>query len=138
MRELMITFWGEIKITEDEFCLEIVQKLNSVLNHIEPSQVKIMDAWYDLFSSHLHTTIDLIIYLKTDPETAFQRMTKRKRYEERNVKITYLEILNELYNQWIENIIDTKVITINANENPDQIINELNAKLRNMIQKKAT
>lgn len=99
MRELMITFWGEIKITEDEFCLEIVQKLNSVLNHIEPSQVKIMDAWYDLFSSHLHTTIDLIIYLKTDPETAFQRMTKRKRYEERNVKITYLEILNELYNQ---------------------------------------
>lgn len=112
---------------------EVFLEAHKILNHIEPSQVKIIHEWYDLVSSHLHTKIDLIIYLKTNPEIAFERMMKRKRYEERNVKISYLEIVDDLYNRWIENIIGTRVITINGNENPEQIVNELNTKLKNIV-----
>ena len=58
---------------------------------------------------------DLIIYLKSDLDTLINRIEKRSREYEATIDPEYLKRLNEMYNQWIDNINWTKVLVIDTN-----------------------
>ena len=83
-------------------------------------------------------TPDLIVYLKADLDTLTGRIRKRSREYEATIDPKYLESLNYLYNQWIENINWTKVLVVDTNtfnifEDKDKlksIFNEIAKKLR--------
>ena len=60
-------------------------------------------------------TPDLIVYLKADLDTLIDRIQKRSREYETTIDPKYLESLNHLYNQWIENINWTKVLVVDTN-----------------------
>jgi len=71
-------------------------------------------------SMHLDANrIDLIIYLKTDPETAYSRIFQRARSEETSVSIEYLMRLHEKHENWLLHGESSKrpcpVLTLDAN-----------------------
>ena len=58
---------------------------------------------------------DLIVYLKADLNTLIDRIQKRSREYEATIDPKYLKSLNQLYNEWIENINWTKVLVVDTN-----------------------
>lgn len=80
----------------------------------------VLDAWYkwlirnvkiesDLISMEkkkdlLNTVIYIIcflVYLRTDPEVAYQRIKARNRSEEKDVPLEYIKHLHELHDNWL-------------------------------------
>lgn len=80
----------------------------------------VLDAWYkwlignvkiesDLISMKkkkdlLNTVIYIIcflVYLRTDPEVAYQRIKARNRSEEKDVPLEYIKHLHELHDNWL-------------------------------------
>ena len=59
---------------------------------------------------------DLIIYLRTSPERAFQRIKKRNREEELNISFDYIKQLHDYHEEWLMDYMsaDHKVIVIDA------------------------
>jgi deoxyguanosine kinase len=83
-------------------------------------------AWYDLFKTSLN--IDHVIYLKTDPEKSYQRVSKRARDEESNISKNYLTDLHNKHEEWLNN--QPNVLTLNGNlefeDNEGNTLNLLN------------
>ena len=59
---------------------------------------------------------DLLIYLKADIPKLVERIHNRGRVYENLIRIDYLRDLNELYEDWISQYRDSKLLTINVNE----------------------
>lgn len=57
---------------------------------------------------------DLVIYLKASVDTLIKQITKRGRAYEMNIERDYLESLNKLYDNWIENIYEGRKLIIDA------------------------
>lgn len=53
---------------------------------------------------------DIIVYLRSDPETCLKNIKERGRPEEKDIPIDYLKDLHDLHDEWlpINNISDTK------------------------------
>jgi deoxyadenosine/deoxycytidine kinase len=63
------------------------------------------------------------IYLQTDPSICYQRLLKRKRSEESEVPLTYLQQLHRLHEEWLiekqnvdSSIVNTPVLVINCDQ----------------------
>ncbi len=52
------------------------------------------------------------IYLKTDPSICFQRLQKRKRSEESNIPLSYLNLLHAKHEEWL---IEQKDVAVRSN-----------------------
>jgi deoxyadenosine/deoxycytidine kinase len=59
---------------------------------------------------------DLLIYLKADVETLISQILKRGRAYEGDISLSYLENLNKLYNNWIDNYKDGKLLVVDVNK----------------------
>lgn len=125
---------GETKILERSIgsTKNVFLRAHQRLETISPLQAKILEEWHDLLVTHLPIRIDLIIYLRVDPEIALKRLKKRNRPEERDVEIEYLRTLGELYDQWLYNSYGIRVVTLNANVSTKRMMKELNKKLKQL------
>jgi deoxyadenosine/deoxycytidine kinase len=95
-------------------------------NRLKPEEYNILDEWFKYIVNNEHNvSVDLIIYLKTDPEVVYQRIKKRGRNEEKNITLNYLKCLHELHEQWLykksEFAIPAPVLTIDANSDLEQV-----------------
>lgn len=45
--------------------------------------------------------VDLIVYLRTEPETAYGRILARSRKEENKISLEYIKNLHELHEDWL-------------------------------------
>lgn len=93
----------------------------------------ILDEWFNFILTNFDPKLNLIVYLQTDPEILFQRIKSRNRKEEKNISKEYLQLLHALYENWFMNKnfpIPAKILIINGNQPPIQIIEELNTKLK--------
>jgi deoxynucleoside kinase len=68
--------------------------------HISRTEYDILDAWYQWLIS-ISPGIDEIIYLRSTPEVAFNRLKNRARDEESNIDLEYLQLLHELHERWL-------------------------------------
>ena len=78
--------------------------------------------WFDTFKDV--SKVDLIIYIKTSPEKCLERINKRNRVEENNIKLDYLEKCNKYHDDWLK-ILNENIIIINGHKSVDNIRNEV-------------
>lgn len=78
--------------------------------------------WYEFLINHINGKPDAIIYLRTNPEVAFNRVTVRNRHEENTVSIEYLEQLHLEHEKWLpqdethDTILGVPFVTLDAND----------------------
>ncbi|XP_030154630.1 thymidine kinase 2, mitochondrial isoform X4 [Lynx canadensis] len=61
----------------------------------------ILAEWFDWIVRNIDVSIDLIVYLRTTPETCYQRLQMRCREEETVISLEYLDALHRLYEEWL-------------------------------------
>lgn len=91
---------------------------------------------FELMSQFLQAP-DLLIYLKADVSTLVSQIQKRGRAYENDIRISYLENLNEKYEKWISGYNKGKLLVIDVNtlkfvERPEdfgEIINRIDAEM---------
>jgi deoxyadenosine/deoxycytidine kinase len=71
----------------------------------------ITQRFYNLYTHRINAEIfkhplDMVIYLKTDPERSFFRQFERGREEESSVDLQYITQLNKHHNIWIPNYVE--------------------------------
>lgn len=61
----------------------------------------ILQEWYEFIHEQHKIQCDLIVYLRTSPEVAYERIKKRARDEESCVPFEYLKDLHDLHEKWL-------------------------------------
>jgi len=67
------------------------------------SEFEVLNEWFKfaVSESGLDINVDLIIYLKTSPEKALERVKMRNRGEETTIPLDYLSDLHNLHEDWL-------------------------------------
>ena len=79
----------ERSIQNNRYCfLENAKKEGS----LSGAELETLFSWYDWLNSHIGLPLDLIVYLKTSPEVAYERLKKRGRKEEAGVPLEFLQV----------------------------------------------
>ncbi|XP_015037412.1 deoxynucleoside kinase [Drosophila pseudoobscura] len=68
---------------------------------LETGMYNTLQEWYKFIEESIHVQADLIIYLRTSPEVAHERIRQRARSEESCVPLKYLQELHELHEDWL-------------------------------------
>lgn len=68
---------------------------------IEQAMFEILEELCERIRHVTAVKVDLIVYLRTDPDVVYQRMINRQREEESIVPIDYLRQLHSLHEQWL-------------------------------------
>lgn len=73
-------------------------------------------SYYELYQTlaHLLKPPDLVIYLRASMPTLRRRIAGRGREYERNIADSYLQDLNQLYNEWVSNFRLSPVPTVDT------------------------
>ena len=78
---------------------------------------------FDWMDNHMSLELDLIVYLRTDPEVAYKRMMQRGRSEETGNSgppLEYLKILHKAHEDWLMKqkfgTLKPKIIVFDANQ----------------------
>lgn len=99
---------------------------NEVFAKMLHDEKKIEDVEYAIYMRWFHEFLEdlpplWLIYVKTTPEIALQRVMMRNRRGE-NIPLSYLENCHKYHENWLNNIEDTPILVLNANndirENP--------------------
>jgi len=85
--------------------------------YLQDPEYAVLTQWFDWIIRNTNCSADLIIYLKTRPETVYERLVKRQRPEERRLPLEYLQALHQLHEDWLihEKFPCPKVQVIDAN-----------------------
>ncbi len=93
---------------------------------------KISNLEYKIFNKTFKLVINLlddyqinIVYLRTTPEVCMERVKRRNRKGEENIKISYLDLLHKCHENWLSNNPNVKIIDGNQNNLTITNINEL-------------
>ncbi|XP_016985134.1 deoxynucleoside kinase isoform X1 [Drosophila rhopaloa] len=94
---------------------------------LETGMFNTLEEWYKFIGESIHVQADLIIYLRTSPEVAHERIRQRARSEESCVPLKYLEELHELHEDWLihhRRPQSCKVLVLDADLNLENIGSE--------------
>ncbi len=86
------------------------------------SEYRVLDEWFkyltDKSNGVFDIDVDLIVYLKTSPEVAWERVKARARSEEKVIPVEYLKELHELHEEWLmkSEALPAPVLFIDADE----------------------
>uniref|UniRef100_A0A2K6EKQ6 Thymidine kinase 2 n=1 Tax=Propithecus coquereli TaxID=379532 RepID=A0A2K6EKQ6_PROCO len=61
----------------------------------------VLSEWFDWIVRNIDVSVDLIVYLRTTPETCYQRLKMRCRDEEKAIPLEYLGAIHHLYEEWL-------------------------------------
>ena len=109
---------------------------------MQASEYEVISSWFEFLDSRMHSVdlgVDLLIYLRTSPEKAMERMQKRSRGEETLISLSHIRDMHQLHEEWL---IDAKyprpgpVVVINADEDLEEIVGEFIAQ-ENLILNKS-
>ncbi|KAM6176191.1 thymidine kinase 2, mitochondrial isoform 3-T3 [Erethizon dorsatum] len=86
----------------------------------------ILSEWYDWIVKNTNVSVDLIVYLRTTPETCHQRLKMRCREEEKVIPLEYLEAIHQLYEEWLVTgslfPVAAPVLVIEADHNVEKML----------------
>jgi len=102
-----------------------------VLKHISIDEYNILIEWFKFLSDKLQP-VNEIIYLRTDPAVAHQRLLSRARHEEGTVSLEYLELIHSLHEDWLiktvnqtdPKLIKAKIRVVDQNQDIEELKNE--------------
>ncbi len=84
---------------------------DKLLNEIEHQMYNL---WYDFYHKYVNAnTNQIYIYLRCNPEIAYDRIAKRGREEEKNITLEYLNKLHEYHEQWLMGLENVIIIDCN-------------------------
>lgn len=69
--------------------------------YIKPNELAILDEELGELTRSREYGIDLVVYILSTPSLAYERMRTRGRAEEMNVALSYIEDIDQLYNEWL-------------------------------------
>ncbi|CAG5122294.1 unnamed protein product, partial [Candidula unifasciata] len=61
----------------------------------------VLDQWFQYLVNAKKADVDLIVYLRADPEVCLDRVKKRSRTEEAGVPLCFLQALHSLHDDWL-------------------------------------
>lgn len=93
---------GQVQIMErswfsDRYCFAYNAFLSGMINDMEWNLY--LDIW-DWYARQVETPVGFI-YLRTNPETCYERMKERARCEESIVPLEYLQLLHSRHEEWL-------------------------------------
>jgi len=93
-----------------------------------PSEFEVLKAWFEFLRGcpkEVDLSVDLVIYLRTSPEVAYQRLKARARSEEKIVSLEYLQDLHNLHEKWLQQGAEVlgggKVLVIDADKDIESV-----------------
>lgn len=101
---------------------------------ISPVEYTILDNWFNICQQS--APVDLIIYLRTDPDVVFERIHRRGRPEESKITLDYIRSLHQLHEDWLINEkypLPAPVISIDANIPLEQILSVYEEKTNGIL-----
>merc|ERR1719341_1449070 len=88
----------ERSIQNNRFCfLENARREGS----LSGSELEVLIEWYKWLDTNLGIPLDLIVYLRTSPQVAYDRLRQRGRKEESGVPMQFIEGLHQSYEDWL-------------------------------------
>jgi len=88
----------ERSIQNNRFCfLENARREGS----LSGAELEVLIEWYKWLDTHLGIPLDLIVYLRTSPQVAYDRLRERGRKEESGVPMQFIEGLHQSYEDWL-------------------------------------
>jgi len=108
----------------------------------------VLAEWYKWLGERIDLSLDLIIYLRTTPDTVFARMKGRGRAEESTVPLEYLSALHDTYEDWLvnnsipEEDFDSQrnrhVIIIDANQTKENVAKQCRLRIQEFLHELTT
>ena len=77
---------------------------------------KLYQNWFGWLNDKFNAKPESIIYLRCDPEIAYERVKKRHRSEEDTISLEYLTRLHKYHDDWLLNEKDIPVKVVNVDE----------------------
>ena len=119
-------------------------------------EYEILDKWFNFMIENHDCTLDVIFYLRTEPETCMKRLNQRGRPEETStITIEYLHNLHDFHENWLikgnktetaastnesNHLLKTKefyrpplVIVIDGNQSIDDVYKTIETETRNAM-----
>jgi len=91
---------------------------DNILDEVEHNMYNL---WYDFYTKYVNNNFnEIYIYLKCDPKTAYERIKKRGREEEKNISFEYLEKLHKYHEEWLTNLNNVVIIDCDRDFETDQ------------------
>jgi deoxyadenosine/deoxycytidine kinase len=113
----------ERSIQNNRFCFLELAKREGTLSDPELS---VLYSWYDWLGDSMGLDLDLIVYLRTCPKVAYERMQTRGREEESGAPYKYLENLHQVYEDWLIHQsfgkLDVPVLVLDADKDLDGML----------------
>lgn len=101
---------------------------------MEEIQYKIYQMFYKEYAEDF--SVDGIIYIDAEPETCYQRVSKRSREGESSISLEYLTKCHQYHRSWLTTASTIEVLTIDANADADynsEDVNDVGMKWLEMI-----
>ena len=132
---VQLTLFQQIKDILNSKCLILTERslfssnfvftnLLYTLNYIDTICFKILRKSFNLLTALDYFKVDLIIYLQTRPEIAYERISSRNRIDEKNIDFKYVKKVHIYYENWLNsNHYDHpfKIITFDNNQSISEI-----------------
>lgn len=103
LRNIMKKTTKTVKILERSlFSAQIC--FNEILksqNNLNKEEYDILKEWNKYIANNFDVKPDLVVYLKTTPESVFDRIKQRKRSGENNISLEYLQWIHNLHENWL-------------------------------------
>ncbi|UJR35276.1 hypothetical protein I4U23_028040 [Adineta vaga] len=106
---------------------------NKILQNVE---YEILNDWFQVLTSNDSCHLDLIVYLRTSPETCLERIKTRNRPEEHSITLDYLYQLHDRHEEWLSSQTRTMkapVLIVDAEQAEEDVYSETNAHLMNLV-----
>jgi deoxyadenosine/deoxycytidine kinase len=102
------TIFLDRSLGTDRFVFEKMLFDDGLITDIEH---KMYELWCDFYQNYVNKTNSWkYIYLRCSPETAYERIKKRGREEEKDISLEYLTKLHKYHEDWLCNIPDILII----------------------------
>lgn len=110
----------ERSVYSDRYCFA---KNCFELGYMNALEWKLYQEWFSWLVDNYTKVPNGFIYLKTNPDMCYQRLTKRARSEESGVSLDYLKSLHNKHESWLINkngitdqLVDIPVLTVDGNQ----------------------
>lgn len=110
---------------------------------IQKAQYEILDKWFNWMTDSHDCNLDIIFYLRTNPEVCLNRLYKRGRPEEtQSVSLEYLQKIHDLHETWLSSSINNaqskyyrppSIIVIDGDQSIDDVYKIIETETRNAV-----